>query len=512
MRIARRRVTAVVAALAALTVSLSGCVYAMIPAEARPGVTREPDTSGVDGDLLPYYSQTVEWASCDGGFECATVSAPLDWNDPSAAEIDLALVRLPAQGSEVEGSLLTNPGGPGSSGVSFVKENVDYAFGTPLQDSFDIVGFDPRGVGESTAVTCYDAADMDAYLFDLPENARGSEAWEQERIDANAAFAQACDDNSDGILPFITTEFAARDLDLLRAVLGDSTLNYLGFSYGTFLGATYAKLYPDRVGRMVLDAAVDPSISGLEMGVVQAIGFESALRAYMQSCLDSGDCPLSGTLDDAMADLSTLLASVDRSPLQGSDGRMLGADTLLTAIVLPLYNESSWSALTDVISSVLQGQADYALYVADLYYDREDGAYLSNSTEAFRAYNCMDYPLDASEADNDAAEERIREEAPTIAPYWIGPDPCEDWPYEATGVREPITADGAAPILVVGTTNDPATPYEWAVSLADQLSSGVLVTREGEGHAGYLRGNDCVDEVVESYLVDGVVPDGDVNC
>jgi pimeloyl-ACP methyl ester carboxylesterase len=513
MRTARRRLSAVVAVVAAVTLGLSGCVYSAIPAESAPGVTREPDVEGVDAELLPFYSQEISWAACDTGFECATVTAPLDWNDVTAGEIDLAIVRHVATGADPVGSLLTNPGGPGSSGVSFVKENLEYAYGGPLQESFDIVGFDPRGVGESTAVTCYDATDMDAYLYDLPQHERGSAEWEADRIEANAAFAEACDANSDGLLPYVTTEFAARDLDLLRAVLGDRELYYLGYSYGTFLGAMYAKLYPERVGRLVLDAAVDPSVSGLQNGVTQAIGFENALRAYVEYCLSQEGCPLSGTVDDAMGDIGTLLASVDRTALEGSDGRMLGADTLLTAIVLPLYNESSWPALTDVLTAALQGQADYPLFVADLYNDRDEGGgYASNQSEAFRAYNCMDYPLDTSDADNDAAEQRIREEAPTIAPYWIGPDPCADWPYAATGVREPITAAGAAPILVVGTTNDPATPYEWAVSLADQLESGVLVTREGEGHAGYLRGNECVDTVVEDYLVDGVVPDADVSC
>jgi pimeloyl-ACP methyl ester carboxylesterase len=301
-------------------------------------------------------------------------------------------------------------------------------------------------------------------------------------------------------------------MDLIRAVLGDTELNYLGYSYGTFLGATYAKLFPDKVGRLVLDGAIDPSIPGIDVGLTQGLGFESALRAYMADCLQDDECPFRGTVDEAMADLGTLLAAVDRDPLPGADGRLLGADTLMTAIVAALYSPDSWSFLTFALAETLAGDPAAAFQLADIYYDRENGTYLNNQTEAFRAYNCMDYPVDATPEAEAEAEALLAAEAPTIAPYWEGPDPCEVWPYPATGVREPIAAEGAAPIVVVGTTNDPATPYEWSVSLADQLSSGVLVTRVGEGHTGYNKGNSCVDAAVETYLLDGTPPEDGLRC
>jgi pimeloyl-ACP methyl ester carboxylesterase len=307
------------------------------------------------------------------------------------------------------------------------------------------------------------------------------------------------------VLEHITTENSARDMDLLRAVLGDDELHYLGYSYGTFLGATYAKLYPERVGRLVLDGAIDPAVSGLEVGTTQAVGFEQALRAYMQNCLSTQECPFRGTVDQAMADLGALLASVDRSPLPAPDGRMLGADSLMTAIVAALYSQENWSILTAALANALQGDPEVAFLLADFYNGREGGVYLDNSTEAFRAYNCMDYPV-VDAAEQAAADERIAAEAPTIAPYWSGPDPCDVWPHEPTGVREPIAAEGAAPILVVGTTGDPATPYEWSVALAEQLASGVLLTNVGEGHTGYNKGNACVDDAVEAYLIEGIVP------
>ncbi|WP_312677258.1 alpha/beta hydrolase [Microbacterium sp.] len=515
--LARRALVALAGAAIAVT-TLSGCLYAAIPPEtvASPAPSRQPDLDGIPAGFESYYTQTLDWTPCSGtdagSYDCTTVTAPLDWSDPDGGSLDLAVIRRAASNGDAIGSLLTNPGGPGASGYDLIAQSASFAVGTALSDVYDVIGFDPRGVGRSTAVRCFDAKAMDAYLFDIPADPRGSDGWTAELTDRNKDFVAACEQNSDGILPFITTDNAARDMDLLRGVLGDPKLNYLGYSYGTFLGATYAKLFPERVGRLVLDGAIDPSVSGLDVGTTQAVGFESALRAYMADCLAGRGCPFTGSVDDAMADLGTLLASVDATPLKASDGRMLGADSLMTAIIAALYSQDSWSYLTQALSDTLAGDPDVAFILADFYYNRTDGTYGDNSTEAFRAYNCMDYPLDTSQADQDAATARIEQQAPTIAPYWQGVDVCEVWPYPPTGVRERITADGAAPIVVVGTTNDPATPYEWSVSLAEQLASGVLVTREGEGHTGYNKGNACVDAAVEAYLVSGTVPQNGLTC
>ncbi|MCK8478675.1 alpha/beta hydrolase [Microbacterium aurugineum] len=507
-----RRALGVIAGLAAASVALSGCLYAMIPEQSsRPSTTAAPDTEGVAEDLLPFYSQELTWTECGTGFDCTDVTAPLDWENPAAGDITLAVVRHRAEGTPV-GSLLTNPGGPGASGVDLVLNNLGFAVGADLIENFDVIGFDPRGVGDSTAVTCYDAPEMDDYLYGIPAAARGTAEWEAELLDAHKSFAEACDANSRGILPYITTVNAARDMDLIRAVLGDKQLNYLGYSYGTFLGATYAKLYPEKAGRLVLDGAIDPAVPGLEVGATQALGFESALRAYMQSCLDSGECPFAGTVDEAMADLGALLASVDRTPLRSGDGRLMGADTLLTGIIAALYSQDNWGFLTQALDEALQGDPTSAFLLADFYNSREDGVYIDNSTEAFRAYNCMDYPVEDDPAAEAAIDAKIAEGAPTIAPYWSGPDSCEVWPYPPTGTRGEITAEGAGPILVIGTTNDPATPYEWSESLADQLEEGVLITRVGEGHTGYNKGNICVDDAVEAFLLDDVVPEDGLRC
>ncbi|MBC6496360.1 MULTISPECIES: alpha/beta hydrolase [Microbacterium] len=508
-----RRAVAVIAGLAAASVALSGCLYSMIPeqAEPKPSTTNAPDTEGVADDLLPFYGQTLTWSECGTGFDCTDVTAPLDWENPGEGEITLSVVRHQATGT-AQGSLLTNPGGPGASGVELIRDSLDFAVGAALIENYDVIGFDPRGVGESTAVTCFDAAGMDDYLYSIPAGKRGSAEWEAELLDAHKEFADACEANSGGILPYVTTINAARDMDLIRAVLGDKQLNYLGYSYGTFLGATYADLYPDKAGRLVLDGAIDPAVSGLDVGATQALGFESALRAYMQDCLDSGECPFTGTVDEAMADLGALLASVDAAPLENGDGRMLGADSLMTGIIAALYSADSWQYLTQALDEALQGDPTTAFFLADFYNGRENGTYLDNSSEAFRAYNCMDYPVEDDPAAEAATEKKIADGAPTIAPYWNGPDSCSVWPYPPTGTRGEINAEGAGPILVVGTTNDPATPYEWSESLAQQLEEGVLITRVGEGHTGYNKGSSCVDSTVEAFLLDDVVPQSDVRC
>ncbi|MFB7252086.1 alpha/beta hydrolase [Microbacterium sp. NPDC056234] len=509
-----RRIAMATAALAAASLALSGCLYAAIPEEAapRPSTTKTPDTDGVSADLLPFYGQELTWEQCGGGFDCTYVTAPLDWEDPASGQtIELSVVRHQATGSAM-GSLLTNPGGPGASGVDLIRDSLDYAVGADLIENYDVIGFDPRGVGDSTAVSCFDAANMDKYLYDIPAAPRGTEEWENELLGAHQAFADACHANSGNILPHITTVNSARDMDLLRAVLGDKQLNYLGYSYGTFLGATYADLYPDRAGRLVLDGAIDPSTPGLAVSTTQGIGFESALRAYMAECLDSGDCPFSGSVDDAMTDLGALLASADRRPLENGDGREMGADSMMTGIIAALYSKENWSILTQGLTEALQGDPYTLFLLADFYNGREEGMYIDNSSEAFRAYNCMDYPVEDDPDAEAAAEKLLAEKAPTVAPYWSGPDSCSVWPYPPTGAREEIHAEGAGPILVVGTTNDPATPYEWSEALAQQLEEGVLITRVGEGHTGYNKGNSCVDDAVEAFLLEDTVPEDGLRC
>ena len=508
----RTRATSITATALALTLALSGCA-SWFATDAGP-TESTPTGEQVTNDLDPFYSQVLQWSDCGNGLQCTDASAPLDYTDPAAGDVSLALVRHVATGNDRIGSLLVNPGGPGGSGYDFIKDSLDYATDSTLQASFDIVGLDPRGVGRSSAVVCYDSAEMDEYVYGLTTAERGTDAWIAELKASSDAFAAACAQRTGPLLGTVDTKSAARDLDLLRAVLGDTHLNYLGYSYGTFLGATYAELFPEKVGRLVLDGAVDPSTSNFEVTKTQAVGFENALRAYLSDCLAGEDCPFRGSIDSAMTTIGALLKSVDASPITATDGRQLGGNALLTAIIYPLYQATAWPQLSTMLDTVLHGSAEGAFQFADAYNGRDaNGDYTDNSTESFMAINCIDYPYNADPTVMRAQAAELEAAAPVIGPFMsFGDIGCADWPYKFTGERTEIHAPGAAPILVVGTTNDPATPYVWAQQLAEQLDSGSLVTYTGEGHTAYNKSNSCVNDAVDSYLVDGIVPASDPQC
>ncbi|WP_348786739.1 alpha/beta hydrolase [Leifsonia sp. NPDC080035] len=503
--------TAFVAIAAVIALTLTGCVTWFLPPTTSN--TSTPAAENVAADLKPFYQQRLTWTGCASGKQCATAKAPLDWKNPGAGEIELALIRQTAKGTK-QGSLLVNPGGPGGSGYDFVKDSVDYATDDALQSHFDVVGFDPRGVGHSTAVKCYDAAQMDDYLYGITPGVRGSDQWISENTTVAKDFGDACSAKTGSLLEHVDTVSAARDLDLLRAVLGDTKLNYLGYSYGTYLGAVYADLFPGKTGRLVLDGALDPAASNFDVTKVQAEGFESALRAYLKDCLAQKDCPFSGTVDDGMKTISQLLASVEQSPIRNSDGRELGANTLVTAIIYPLYDATAWSYLSSMFAQVMKGNASAAFTLADGYNSRNsDGTYSDNSTEAFMAINCLDYRYDADPATMRAQAKDLAAAAPIIGPYMAyGDIGCANWPYTSTVERGPIAAKGSAPILVVGTTNDPATPYVWAKNLASELENGHLLTYKGEGHTAYNKSNSCVNDTVDAFLVDGKLPADGKTC
>jgi pimeloyl-ACP methyl ester carboxylesterase len=504
---------AIVAAALTIVLPLSGCVSSFLP--KTPSVTSTPTSETVAPDLEPFYSQVLRWTSCEGGdFQCTTVTAPMDWKNPAAKSIHLALIRKAATGTKL-GSLLVNPGGPGASGYDFIRDSLSYAVDSTLQANYDIVGFDPRGVNKSSAVSCHDTPkQLDAYLFDISPNPVGSDAWIADQEASNQTFDQNCLTYTGDLLAHVDTVSAARDLDLLRAVLGDKKLNYLGYSYGTLLGATYADLYPTKTGRLVLDGALDPATTSLEVSEVQAKGFESALRAYIANCETGKNCPFTGSVDAAMTTIRSLLDSLDASPLLASDGRKLGSAAMTNAIILPLYTRKNWPYLNDLFSQVMQGDADYAFQLADNYFGRTaKGTYLDNSTEAFIAINCLDYetpPTTNASLRADAAA--LKKVAPVLGPQLAYDVSCTAWPYKSTRNRVPIAAKGSAPIIVVGTTNDPATPYVWAKNLAHELDNGHLVTYRGEGHTAYNKSNACVNNAVDNFFVHGTVPAKDPLC
>jgi pimeloyl-ACP methyl ester carboxylesterase len=515
-RTARRRPARAAAVVVAGALLLAGCTAA--PKEQSPvGSTTGPAARQAPEGFEQYYGQALEWKDCEDGLECATASAPVSWQDAESGSIELALVRDPADGRDPEGSLLVNPGGPGASGVDFVRGDAtgpEPIFGKKLHDAFDIVGFDPRGVETSTPVTCFDDARKDESL------AKSFDTSTDEGIEAMAAEArawgEACAQNTGDVLGHVDTQSAARDLDMLRAVLGDDQLHYLGFSYGTQLGATYAGLFPDRAGRLVLDGAIDTTLSADDISKGQAVGFENALRAYVADCQAGAGCPLRGTVDDGMRQIRALLDSALERPIPTSDDARPVTQTLaFYGIAVTLYNQASWPALTQALDEAInQGTGDTLLYLADTYNDRNaDGSFSTNSSEAFRAVGCLDDrgTSDVDEMRAEAAD--IEKQAPTVGTFFsYGGTSCTDWPAPVAEKEYDVHAKGAPPIVVVGTTNDPATPYVWAEGLAKTLDSGVLVTYEGEGHTAYSPSRECVADVVESYLVDGDVPQEGTTC
>ncbi|MGV8877014.1 MAG: alpha/beta hydrolase [Rhodoglobus sp.] len=509
----RARGVAATAVVLAVSLLLSGCVSWFLPPVSN--TTSTPTAEAVAPNLERFYQQVLTWANCGEVLQCATAVAPIDWQNPEGDTIELALVRQTARGGDRIGSLLVNPGGPGGSGFDFISDSVDYATSEALQSQFDVVGFDPRGVNRSTRVSCSSSsAELDDFIYGLTPGQRGSDEWIAAVTASSAAFGQRCSEETGPLLGFVDTPSAARDLDMLRAALGDRTLNFLGYSYGTLLGQVYAELFPDKTGRLVLDGAVDPQASEFEATKAQAQGFERALDAFLVDCSGANDCPFNGSTEQSRAMIRTLLDRLDASPLTNADGRKLGSSTMFTAIILPLYSQGNWAYLRQLFSTVFAGDASVAFDLADSYNGRgPDGGYAENQTEAFIAINCLD---DREPADN----ERMRAQAAelAVAAEIFGPqmsfgDPgCANWPVAGKRERAPIVAPGAADMLVVGTTNDPATPYEWAVTVAGTLQSGHLITYNGEGHTAYNKSNACVNDAVDNYLLRGVVPVSDPNC
>ena len=496
------------------TLLLSGCVPGWLQGLVSGGTVSTPTGEEVPENLQPYYSQVLAWTDCGGGAQCATATAPLDWDNPGEGDdIELAMVRHPATG-EAQGSLFVNPGGPGASGFDFVRDSVDFAVSTDLQREFDIIGWDPRGVGRSSAVTCYaEAADLDAFIFGVPESTVGTPAWEAEVTDSSIDFAEACAANTGPLLEFVDTGSTVRDLDMMRAIVGDAQLNYFGYSYGTDIGARYADQFADKVGRLVLDGATDPTTTTFQVVLAQSEGFELALQAYIEACPELGSCPFLGTLDESLTLIRELYDRLSAEPIEASDGRLFDGAVLDIAIATALYDEGSWSFLNEMFTELRTGVVETGFVLADFYYGRENGEYIDNSLEAFIAINCLDYPVETDRAVIAEQNREIRAVAPTTGePSPLGDVLCANWPYQFEGELGPVSGAGAAPILVVGTTGDPATPFQWAEALAGQLESGVLLTWVGEGHIAYDEGDPCINDVVDEYFITGAVPQDGLVC
>jgi pimeloyl-ACP methyl ester carboxylesterase len=461
--------------------------------------------------LAGYYAQRLAWQPCDNGFQCATLVVPFDYSRPGWRRFILPVIRLPASDpAERIGALVTNPGGPGGSGVQYVL-GARSEFSAAVRARFDIVGFDPRGVGGSVpALHCLTGPQLDKYLAvnDEPANA----AQLATVISTSKQYAARCEQNSGALLPYVGTRDAARDMDVLRAALGESKLTYLGKSYGTYLGTWYAQLFPQRVRALVLDGAVDPDTSSLEDDVTQAEGFEVAFGSFVAWCVRSANCPV-GT-GDAVAVVQGLIARATATPLANGldDGQVADGAMLLGGVAAALYSTSYWPDLRTGLADAFAGNGTIMVELANLLFERNPNGTYSNLADADTSISCLDRPVPRSLAAWQAAATAAGRAAPLFGVSFVwGSLACAYWPVPAYPLPR-IRAAGAPPILVVGTLRDPATPYRWAQALAGDLSSGVLLGWNGDGHTAYGEGSACVDTIVDDYLINLTVPRSGMVC
>ena len=449
-------------------------------------------------DLEAYWTQTVQWNPC-GSQLCAAALAPMDWENPGAAAVKIAMRKVPSA-DPTRGPLFVNPGGPGVPGQDFAS-----SLGPDAWPGYDIVGWDPRGTGESTRVECGTTAQTDE-VFELDtspdddaEKIALEKGWEE--------FAQQCRDASGELLDHITTIENVRDLDLLRHLLGADKLNYVGVSYGTYVGSVYAELFPDRAGRLVLDSAVD--ITDDDESVVQAEGFELALRNYATWCAKTDACPLGDDVDEVVDGIADFLDGLDSAP-QAVGERALTQGLATTGVALFLYSDQlAYPALTYVITDAMDGKGGDLLNAADGLNGRGKDSW-ETVAYAFPAIRCVDWADEGIDATYEWWE-KSKDKSPVFAANMGVDFVCETWTADSSPQLK-LTGEGAPPILVVGTTGDSATPYEHAVAMAEQLESGVLLTFEGAGHGSVTSGNKCLGEAVTKYLVDGTLPKDGATC
>ncbi|MEV7068929.1 alpha/beta hydrolase [Streptomyces collinus] len=447
---------------------------------------------------------TAEGPAPSSDWQCATLKVPLDWSEPDGETIGLGLIRAKARGDDRVGSLLFNFGGPGASGVSMMPSYAPTV--SSLRERYDLVSWDPRGVAASEGVRC--RGDKEIQAAESVDVSPDTPAEEQAYFEDAADFGEGCRKNAGKLMAHVSTADSARDMDRIRQVLGDARLNYFGISYGTELGGTYAHLFPKKVGRMTLDAVVDPGADTVGHAENQARGFQRALNGYLAS---TGQDPEEGTRK-----IADLLRRIDARPLPaGTPGRKLTQTLAVTGILLPLYSKDSWPTLTSALDAAERGDGSELLALADRYNERDPSGRYGTTTHSQRVISCLDDRQRPTMAETKPLLPRFERISPVFGAFlgWDTAGWCHDWPVPGQHDTPEVSAPGAAPVLVVGNTGDPATPYEGARRMADELDKGVgvMLTWRGDGHGAYGSGSDCIDSTVNAYLLDGTVPkDGKV--
>jgi pimeloyl-ACP methyl ester carboxylesterase len=481
----------------------------------------------VDGRALiavPRPGSPAQWAACQAaaasdqsrippGAECGLLSVPVDYAKPDGDVAQIAMIRFKATGDKI-GSLVLNPGGPGESGVQAAAAMVS-ALPQSVRERFDLVGFDPRGVASSNpAVWCNSAADNDRQRADpqVDYSPAGVAHIEKETKD----FVQRCVDKmGEEFLANVGTANVVKDLDALRAALGDDKLTYLGFSYGTRIGAMYAEQFPQNVRAMILDGAVDPNADPIEADIRQAAAFQQAFNDFAAECAKDPSCPLGTDPAKAVDVYKSLVDPLVDKPAKTDDPRGLSYGDAIIGTILPLYSPNLWRHLTQALTELEDGRGDTMLTLADLYMGRDAEGHYNNSTDVRVAVNCVDQPPVKDRDKVIEEDRRLREVAPFMSyGEFTGHAPlstCAFWPVRPTSTPHEISVAGLPPILVVSTTNDPATPYQAGVDLARQLG-GTLVTFDGTQHTVVFQGNRCIDDIAARYLVDVTVPPPGTRC
>jgi pimeloyl-ACP methyl ester carboxylesterase len=450
----------------------------------------------------------IDWQPIDDLLDTGTLDVPVDYDDPSAGSFRLFLVRHRAADEDARiGTLLVNPGGPGFGGTSLAAQ-AELIYDEELLDRFDIVGWDPRGTGYTTpAIDCID--DYDEY-FAGTDITPDDEDERQEIVDLAEDFEEQCVTKNAEILQHIGTNDSARDIDSIRRALGEDEISYFGFSYGSELGATWATLFPDTVRAAVLDGAADPTVGLTEGGLQQSKGFEDALTAYLADCSADEDCAFHND-GDAEGAFDELMLALDEEPVPSEPGRPdVTRGVALQAVSAALYEDSTWNQLSEGLAAAQDGDGEGLLGLWDGYFQRQPDGTWPNLLEAFQTIRCMDETERLTVEEDDALAPEYQRVAPRMSPGTTGSYFCTFYP-PTEDPRVEITGAGAGPIVVVGTTGDPATPLASTRVMADTLEDGRLVVVTADQHTGYSV-NDCGDDVIHRYLVDLEIPPATTDC